>query len=73
MVEPEPIALVVLAAGASQRMGRAKQLLPVGGEALVRRVVRRLTEGFAGEVVVVLGANAEAVRTALRAHPNRVV
>lgn len=71
--EPDAIALVVLAAGESRRMGRPKQLLPVGGEPLVRRVVRELSEGFGGEIVVVLGAQASAVGAALDGLPVRTV
>lgn len=73
MAEDGAIALVVLAAGESRRMGRPKQLLPVAGEPLVRRVVRELGAGFAGETVVVLGAEAAAVAGALGGLPVRTV
>ena len=35
-----PVAAVVLAAGGSARMGSAKQLLPVGGQPMVRKVTQ---------------------------------
>jgi CTP:molybdopterin cytidylyltransferase MocA len=57
--------VVLLAAGASRRLGRAKQLLEVEGEPLVRRAARW---GLATEplhMVVVLGAAERAVRAAL--------
>lgn len=57
--------VVLLAAGASRRLGRAKQLLEVDGEPLVRRAARC---GLATEplhLVVVLGAAEGAVRAAL--------
>jgi CTP:molybdopterin cytidylyltransferase MocA len=57
--------VILLAAGASRRLGRAKQLLEVDGEPLVRRAARC---GLATEplhMVVVLGAAAGAVRAAL--------
>ena len=64
---PEPkVAAVVLAAGASTRMGRNKLLLDVGGESLVRRAVRAATEGGVDEVVVVLGHEEDRVRAELR-------
>ncbi len=56
-----PCGLIVLAAGASRRMGRPKQLLPIGGVPLLRHVVENLLEGPVAPVVVVLGAQAEAI------------
>jgi len=59
------VAAVVLAAGGSRRLGRPKQLLRLAGRPLVRRVVDAAGAGGCGPVVVVLGAEAEAVRAAL--------
>jgi len=56
------IAAVVLAAGASRRLGELKQLIRLGGETLVERTVRVCREAGCDPVVVVLGASAEAVR-----------
>jgi molybdenum cofactor cytidylyltransferase len=68
------IAALVLAAGASTRMGRQKLLLPVaGGRPLVRLSVERVLAGGLDEVVVVLGADAAAVETALAGLPVRTV
>src|SRR5205823_4648191 len=50
----EPLTAIVLAGGASSRMGRPKALLPFGAETLIERVVRRLAAG-SSEVVVVSG------------------
>jgi CTP:molybdopterin cytidylyltransferase MocA len=50
------IAAVVLAAGASTRLGEAKQLLMLGGETLLERAVRTAREAGCTPVVVVLGA-----------------
>jgi molybdenum cofactor cytidylyltransferase len=47
---------VVLAAGASTRMGTQKLLLPLGGEPLVRRAVRQVCEAGFDDVLVVLGS-----------------
>ncbi len=55
------VAAVVLAAGASTRLGRPKQLLLYEGEALVRRAVNAAIAAGASPVVVVLGANADAI------------
>jgi molybdenum cofactor cytidylyltransferase len=52
---------VVLAAGASRRMGRPKQLLPVAGRPLLEAVVAHACASRLDEVVVVLGANADRI------------
>lgn len=57
--------LVLLAAGGSRRMGRTKQLLPVGGQPLVRHVTEQALQARAAPVVVVLGAEAERIAPAL--------
>jgi molybdenum cofactor cytidylyltransferase len=60
------VSAVVLAAGESRRMGRKKEVLPVGGEPMVRLVVRKLLEAKGvDEVVVVLGHAANEVGAAL--------
>lgn len=56
---------VVLAAGASSRMGRHKLLLPLGGEPLVRRVVRQVAQAGFDDVLVVVGHEHDAVVGAL--------
>ncbi len=65
--------VVVLAAGASRRMGQAKQLLPVGGVPLVRAVVERLLPADLQPLVVVLGAAAPEVAKALAGLPVETV
>ena len=67
------ISAVVLAAGASTRMGQAKAALPLGqtGETVVSRVVRTLLDGGAPEVIVVAGAHIDAVRAAMPPHEPR--
>lgn len=64
---------IVLAAGASSRMGQAKAALPAGstGETVVARVIRTLREGGLPRVVVVAGAHIDAVRLAMPAHESR--
>ena len=59
------IAAVVLAAGASRRMGTNKLLLPVEGEAMVHRTVRRVRDAGCEPIVVVTGHDAVRVREAL--------
>lgn len=56
---------VVLAAGASRRMGRHKLLLEVAGEPMVRRAARALLACDLTGVLVVLGREPQAIRAAL--------
>ena len=58
-------AAIVLAAGRSQRLGQAKQLLVVDGETLLRRAVRCAIASAPAETIVVLGADAAACRASL--------
>ncbi len=56
---------VLLAAGASRRLGRAKQLVEIDGEPLLRRAARALLATQPLETIVVLGHEAERMREAL--------
>jgi molybdenum cofactor cytidylyltransferase len=60
---------VVLAAGESRRMGTQKLLLPYGGTTVVEAVVRAALDSNADETMVVVGADREAVRNALKSYP----
>jgi len=64
---------LVLAAGAAERMGRAKQVLPVGGSTFVARVVDAALAAGLDEVIVVTGFHAPLVRAALGERPVRLV
>jgi molybdenum cofactor cytidylyltransferase len=66
---PAVISAVVLAAGASTRFGRTKQLALLGGEPLVQHVVDAAAEAGIDEIVVVLGHEAEAVQAGMRLPP----
>jgi CTP:molybdopterin cytidylyltransferase MocA len=52
-----PIAAIILAAGASRRLGQPKQLIGYAGESLLERALRLAKEAGASPVLVVLGAN----------------
>ncbi|MGI9036712.1 MAG: nucleotidyltransferase family protein [Pyrinomonadaceae bacterium] len=56
------IGIVILAAGASTRLGRPKQLLKFQGKSLISRAAETAIAADCGNVVVVLGANAEVVK-----------
>jgi molybdenum cofactor cytidylyltransferase len=67
------VAAIVLAAGGSTRMGQPKQLLPIDGQPMVRRVAEAACATELAQVVVVVGAQADAVRQALVGLPVDVV
>jgi molybdenum cofactor cytidylyltransferase len=56
------VGLVILAAGASTRMGTPKQLLPFRGKSLLRHATAVALASTCRPVVVVIGANCELVR-----------
>jgi molybdenum cofactor cytidylyltransferase len=69
---PEPtrrVAGIVLAAGASSRMGAPKLLLDFGGETLLRRAVRTALAAGLDPVLVVVGPEAEQARRELAGLP----
>jgi molybdenum cofactor cytidylyltransferase len=65
------VSAVILAAGASTRMGTQKLLLPVGGEPLVRRTVRQVCDAGFDDVLVVVGSDWENTLVALDGLPIR--
>ena len=64
---------IVLAAGASRRLGRSKQLLRRHGETLVHRAARLALSTQPHDAVLVLGAEAARVRAAVADLPIRGV
>src|SRR6478736_7183112 len=60
-----PVAAIIVAAGASTRLGQPKQLVLVDGEPLLQRAVRCAQEAGASPVFVVLGADRELIRNAI--------
>jgi molybdenum cofactor cytidylyltransferase len=64
--KPKPtIGLILLAAGASLRMGSPKQLLEFEGQSLIRYAVQNALRSRCFPIVVVLGANNELIKTEL--------
>ena len=57
--------VVILAAGASHRLGRAKQLVSIGGEPLLRRQCRCALAARVGPVLVMLGWDADQHKRAI--------
>jgi len=63
------VAGVILAAGASRRMGENKMLLELDGESLVRRAAKRALGAGLSPVVVVIGHEAARLRAELKDLP----
>lgn len=59
------VAAIVLAAGASRRLGQPKQLLMYCGETLIARAIRLANEAGATPVIAVLGAYHERICAAV--------
>ncbi len=60
------LSAVILAAGASTRMGRPKQLLPLGDRVLLQRIVDEVVGSRVNEIILVLGHAAEEIRRRIR-------
>jgi molybdenum cofactor cytidylyltransferase len=63
------IAVVILAAGASKRMGSPKQLLNWGDETLITHAIQKALMLNSEEVIVVLGANYELIKQGIQHFP----
>lgn len=69
----EPVAGIILAAGASKRMGGVKQMLQWRGKPLVRHAAETAVKAGLNPVIVVTGAEAQGVESALAGLPVFVV
>lgn len=63
--ETNSVAVILLAAGESRRMGTQKQLLPINGKPMVRIAAERTREVSNGPLIVVLGSNNDEISSAL--------
>jgi molybdenum cofactor cytidylyltransferase len=60
------IAILLLAAGSSSRLGRSKQLVSIKGQPLLLKSVEAANESGIKNIIVVLGANEEAHRQVIK-------
>jgi molybdenum cofactor cytidylyltransferase len=67
------VAIILLAAGSSSRLGQSKQLLSVKGETLLSKSVNAAIGSGAKKVIIVLGANEHEHRKALDMLPIQIV
>jgi molybdenum cofactor cytidylyltransferase len=59
------VGAIILAGGSSARMGRAKQLLPLGDSTVLEQTIANVRGAEVNEIVLVLGASAETIRRQL--------
>jgi molybdenum cofactor cytidylyltransferase len=69
----QPVAAIVLAAGAATRMGQSKQLLLFQGKALIEHAIAQVIDARLRPVIVVVGAQAQAVRKSISVLPVEIV
>ena len=66
-----PTGIIILAAGASKRMGKPKQLLKTGNTSLIERTINVATHlPFKPIIAVVLGANFQKIQPIIPLHNN---
>ncbi|XGV96632.1 MAG: NTP transferase domain-containing protein [Leptolyngbya sp. BL-A-14] len=68
-----PVGLILLAAGASTRMGSPKQLLPYRGRSLLRYMAEVALASNCDPIVVVLGANSDRIRPTIADFPLHII
>ncbi len=67
------MAIIVLAAGASTRLGQPKQLLLLEGKTLLAQICESALSIENQQVLVVLGAHCEAIKTAIEHLPIEII
>lgn len=67
------LSIIIPAAGASERLGQPKQVVQYQGKALIQRAIDNAASLEPHEVLVVTGANAEAVQTAIQKNTAKFV
>ncbi len=66
------VSAILLAAGESKRMGRLKQLLPLGRTTMVEQSIDNLLNSKVNEVIVVLGHEAEEIIKKIATKPVKI-
>ena len=65
--------IIILAAGASTRLGRSKQTVSYQGSTLLQHTIKVAVDAALGPVIVVTGANEKEVATHIREEPVTIV
>jgi molybdenum cofactor cytidylyltransferase len=69
----DDLAILILAAGSSSRLGHSKQLLEINGQSLLLKSVTTAIESGTQKIVVVLGANEAAHRKTIEHLPVEII
>jgi molybdenum cofactor cytidylyltransferase len=69
----ESVGIIILAAGASKRMGQPKQLLPYQGSNLLQHTIKAAVNSVCNPIVLVLGANRELIMPQVMNNPIHIV
>lgn len=74
MNEKSNIAILILAAGTSSRMGnRIKQLLPWGDTTLLGNAIEKAEASMADDYYIILGAHIESIKVAMKLNNSKVI
>jgi len=67
------VSAILMAAGEAKRMGKLKQLMPLGSTTMLEQTIDNLLSSRVSEVIVVLGHKAEEVRKRITTRPIKIV
>jgi molybdenum cofactor cytidylyltransferase len=67
------LSAILLAAGRSQRMGKLKQLMPLGKSTIVEQAIDNLLSSAVSEVIVVLGYKAKEIAKTIATKPVKIM
>jgi molybdenum cofactor cytidylyltransferase len=67
------VSAILLAAGEAKRMGKLKQLMPLGNTTIVEQTIDNLSSSRVSEVIVVLGHRAEEIMKRIASRPIKMV
>jgi len=67
------LSAILLAAGESKRMGKPKQLMPLGQSTLLEQTIDNLLDSSVDETIVVLGHKAEEITRTIAGRPVKIV
>jgi molybdenum cofactor cytidylyltransferase len=67
------LSAILLSAGESKRMGKPKQLMPLGSGTILEQAIDNLLNSVVDEIIVVLGHKAEEVIKTIAAKPVKII
>ena len=67
------LSAILLAAGESKRMGKPKQLMPLGKHTLLEQAIDNLLDSSVDETIVVVGHKAEEITKTIAGRPVKIV